>query len=66
MLALERIESVVLEARSRAEWQAVNGALAYAGGAAAALAEALDPERYLGSADAFTDRALARYREQNL
>lgn len=127
----------------QAEWQAVNGALAYAGGAAAALAEALkglevhpdrmrtnlalsgglivaeavttalteaglgrqqahdlvsaaaaragafrdelladdaiagrlsaealdlalDPERYLGSAGAFTDRALARYREESL
>lgn len=27
---------------------------------------ALDPTRYLGSAGAFTDRALARYREENL
>ncbi len=30
----------------------------------AALAEALDPMTYLGSAEAFVDRALERYREE--
>jgi len=75
-----------------AEWKAMSDALAYTGGAAAALRETLDgvevdadrmrsnlraetlseaerfapdasrPEEYLGSADAFVDRALAFYR----
>ncbi len=75
-----------------AEWKALSDALAYTGGAAAALRETLDglevdvgrmranlgtetlseaerfapdargPEDYLGSADAFVDRALAFYR----
>jgi 3-carboxy-cis,cis-muconate cycloisomerase len=75
-----------------AEWKALSDALAYSGGAAAALRETLDgievdaarmranlgaetmseaerfapdarePEDYLGSADAFVDRALALYR----
>jgi 3-carboxy-cis,cis-muconate cycloisomerase len=75
------------------EWKALSDALAYAGGAASALAETLDglevdaermranvrpetlseaerfapcarePEDYLGSADAFVDRALGFHRE---
>src|SRR6185369_8853392 len=65
-----------------AEWEALSGALAYAGGAAHAVGQAvgslqvdaermqrnlgaiLDPATYLGSAEAFVDRALDLYHSE--
>ena len=61
----------------QAEWPALSAALAYAGGAAAAIRRSLEglkvnPERMqaniavegdIGSAEALVDRALAHYRE---